>query len=71
MEEYTRLEIFTAGGKELVSFARLLEHTNSCEVCMLEEEPIPNCSFYEVLLEAWEKNRLRSLKEVLNVTKSV
>jgi len=66
-----QVQIFNAGGNELVSFARLLEHVKSCEVCMLEEEGLLKCDVYETLLDAWEISRLKSLKVVLDVTESI
>ena len=66
-----QVQIFNAGGNELVSFVELLKHVKSCEVCMLEEEGLLKCDVYETLLDAWEINRLKSLKVVLDVTESI
>lgn len=38
MDKHTYSDIYDAGGKELVAFAKLFEHKKSCEVCMLEKK---------------------------------
>ena len=69
MDKHTYSEIYDAGGKELVAFAKLFEHKKSCEVCMLEKNSISHCSEAKVLLHAWEITELESLKELLDATR--
>lgn len=70
MDKHIYSEIYDAGGRELLAFAKLLEHINSsCGVCMLEESGLASrCLILIELFDAWEITRLESLKAVLDVT---
>ena len=69
MDKHTYSDIYDAGGKELVAFAKLFEHKKSCGVCMLEKDSLFPCSEAKTLLHAWEITEFESLKVVLDATR--